>query len=121
MKLKPKKRQSRVEFQEEVREEVKPRKKSENKLPPDEYPNVVFEKILVRQADSFRQYLEISVKRYENDEENPYMCQITMAQESERYTGRLNGKTIYLPIESVIDLIDTLSEVLDECEEKDII
>lgn len=119
MKLKPKKRQSRVEFQ-EVKEEVKSRKKSENKLPPDEYPVVLEKKILVRQAD-FRQYLEISVKRYENDEENPYMCQITMAQESERYTGRLKGKTIYLPIESVIDLIDTLSEVLDECEEKGII
>lgn len=119
MKLKPKKRQSRVEFQEV--KEVKPHKKSENKLPPDEYPELVQKKILVRQADNFRQYLEISVKRYENDEENPYMCQITMAQESERYTGRLKGKTIYLPIESVMDLIDTLSEVLDECEEKDII
>lgn len=120
MKLKPKKRESRVEFQ-EVKEEVKPRKKSENKLPPDEYPELVQKKrILVRQADDFRQYLEITVKRFDGDDENAPFVQITMAQESERYTGRLKGKTIYLPVGSVMDLIDSLSDTLDECEEKDI-
>ena len=101
-------------------EEKKPERKSgkENKLPPDTYPELTESKrILVRQADNFRQYLDVSVKRFENDEENPMMVHIAMYQESERYTGFLKGKSVYLPIESLADLVDTLSDVCEEIEE----
>lgn len=101
-------------------EERKPERKSgkENKLPPDTYPELTESKrILVRQADNFRQYLDVSVKRFENDDENPIMVHIAMYQESERYTGFLKGKSVYLPIESLADLVDTLSDVCEEIEE----
>lgn len=101
-------------------EEKKPERKSgkENKLPPDTYPELTESKrILVRQADNFRQYLDVSVKRFENDDENPIMVHIAMYQESERYTGFLKGKSVYLPIESLADLVDTLSDVCEEIEE----
>lgn len=125
MKLKKVKRPVRRAVEvEQVEQEVQKvkRTKKVNTLPPDEYPKVFNERICVRQEDTFRQYLEVSVKRFNGDGreenlENPYFVQITMYQESEKYTGYLKGKTIYLPLENLCNLMDTLENVYNECEE----
>lgn len=113
---------------EEPKEKVStPKKKSENKLPPDVY-HPMFEpiKILVRETHSqkdptkvIKQYLEMSVKRYDDDEAMPFVW-VQMYQESEFYTGYLKGKTVYLPLEMLYDFIDSLQEVSDICEKKNI-
>lgn len=122
MKLKPVKR--KVEAP--APEEKKPRTKKET-LPKDEY-KPMFEPIrfLVREEPSrkdptkvVKQYLELSVKRYDDDAAQPYVW-CTMYQESEFYTGYLKGKTIYLPLEMLYDLIDNLTELSDECDKRNI-
>lgn len=122
MKLKPVKR--KVEAP--APEEKKPRTKKET-LPKDEY-KPMFEPIrfLVREEPSrkdptkvVKQYLELSVKRYDDDEAQPYVW-CTMYQESEFYTGYLKGKTIYLPLEMLYDFIDNLTELSDECDKRNI-
>lgn len=110
-------------------EEKKPRKSSANKLPPDGYtPLFEPKRILVRETHSWKdnslikQYLEISAKRIDDDnkdEATPYVW-IQMYQESDFYTGYLKGKTVYLPLEMLYDLIDTLNEFSEECDEKGI-
>ena len=93
------------------------------KLPPDDYkpiyPPVRF---LVREVPSrkdpeslVRQYLEVSVKRSDNDLGLPYLW-ISMYQESEFYTGYLKGKTTYLPLRHVNDLMEHISDVYEQCE-----
>ena len=78
--------------------------KKENKLPPDIY-EPMFEpiRILVRETKSskdptkeVKQYLELSVKRFDDDEGLPFVW-VQMYQESEFYTGYMKGKTVYLP------------------------
>ncbi len=122
MKLKPVKRKVEVP----ASEEKKPRTKKET-LPKDEY-KPMFEPIrfLVREEPSrkdptkvVKQYLELSVKRYDDDAAQPYVW-CTMYQESEFYTGYLKGKTIYLPLEMLYDLIDNLTELSDECDKRNI-
>lgn len=132
MKLKPiKKALKRPEMLEpEVKEPPKkaPRKKSENTLPPDTYkPMFPPTRILVRETPSskdptkwVKQYLELSVKRYGEDDENAPMVYVQMYQESEFYTGYLKGKTIYLPLEMLYDLIDGLTELSEECDKRHI-
>ena len=109
------------------REEKKSRKSSKNTLPPDEY-TPMFEptRILVRETVSskdptkvVRQFLEISVKRYDDDEAKPFVW-VQMYQESEFYTGYLKGKTIYMPLSALFDFIDSLNDIGDECEERGI-
>ena len=129
MKLKPiiKKPLETVETQ---KPQSSPKKvnKQENKLPSDEY-KPMFEpmRMLVRERPSnkdctkmVKQYLELSVKRYADDDENQPMVYIQMYQESDFYTGYLKGKTIYLPLEFLYDFIDNLGELSDECEKRHI-
>lgn len=106
----------------------KARKKSENSLPSDEY-KPMFEpmRMLVRETPStkdptkwVKQYLELSVKRYGDDDENAPMVYVQMYQESDFYTGYLKGKTIYLPLEMLYDLIDGLTELSEECDRRHI-
>lgn len=129
MKLKPviKKTLNKVETQ---KPSTTPKKanKQENKLPSDEY-KPMFEpmRLLVRETPSnkdctkmVKQYLEISVKRYDGDYVNQPMVYVQMYQESDFYTGYLKGKTIYLPLEFLYDFIDSLGEISDECEKRKI-
>lgn len=111
-------------YEEPVKKE---RKKSQNRLPADGYtPLLPPKRFLVRETRSYKdnspmkQYIEISVKRIDDDKKDEAMpfVYIQMYQESNFYTGYLKGKSVYLPIEMLYDLIDTLSAVSDECEEK---
>lgn len=111
---------------EEKRPPRKETKHKENTLPPDEYsPMFPPKRLLVRETPSkkggvVKQYLELSVKRFD-DEEAPPCVWIQMYQESDFYTGYLKGKTVYLPLEMLYDLIDGLSDLSDEADERGIV
>lgn len=123
MKLKPVKRKIETPAPEPKHE----RKQKRESLPKDEYtPMFPPIRFLVREEPSkkdpskvVKQYLELSVKRYDDDVAQPYVW-CTMYQESEFYTGYLKGKTIYLPLEMLYDLIDNLTELSDECDKRNI-
>ena len=123
MKLKPVKRKVEAPVPEPKQE----RKQKRESLPKDEYrPMFPPIRFLVREEPSkkdptkvVKQYLELSVKRYDDDAAQPYVW-CTMYQESEFYTGYLKGKTIYLPLEMLYDLIDNLTELSDECDKRNI-
>ena len=129
MRLKPviKRGASQVQMQQE--ETIKKeRKSSVNTLPPDVY-KPMFEPIrfLVRETPSssdstkwVRQYLELSVKRSDDGYVNNPMVYVQMYQESEKYTGYLKGKTVYLPLDMLYDLIDNLTELSEECDRRHI-
>lgn len=116
MRLKPTKR-GLLKVQEEKPVEKK-RKDSKNTLPPDEYgPMFTPIRFLVRETHSskdptkvIKQYVELSVKRFDDDEALPFVW-IRMYQESEFYTGYLKGKTVYLPLEMSDDLIENLQDL----------
>lgn len=126
MKLKPViKKELKKPEQQEVNAPKK--NKKENKLPPDVY-RPMFEpiRILVRDTPStkditkrVKQYVELSVKRFDDDEALPFAW-IQMYQESEFYTGYLKGKTIHLPLTKLVDLIDGLSDLSEEAENRNI-
>lgn len=106
-------------------EEKTSKKKQGNKLPPDVY-NPMFPptRILVRETRSskdptkvIKQYLELSVKRYNDDEALPFVW-VQMYQESGFYTGYLKGKTIYLPLEMLYDFIDGLNDLSEEADKR---
>lgn len=108
-------------------QEKKQRKSQANKLPSDEY-KPMFEPVrfLVRETHSskdpakiIKQYVEISVKRFDDDEALPFVW-LQMYQESEIYTGYLRGKCVYLPLEMLYDLIENLQAVDEECEKRGI-
>ena len=120
MKLKPIKKKLVVE--EEVKEPKK-KKSSGNKLPSDQYkPLLPPKRILVREfpqkntAKMGKMYVEISVKRYGEDEVNAPEVYIQMYQESDFYTGYRKGGS-HFPLESLYDIIDLLTEVSEECDE----
>lgn len=126
MKLKP---VIKKELKESIQtqQEKRPQKKQENKLPPDGY-RPMFEpiRILVRETPSnkdatkmVKQYLELSVKRYDDDEALPFVW-VQMYQESEFYTGYLKGKTIYLPLEMLYDFMDALNDLSEEADKRHI-
>lgn len=126
MKLKPIKKT--LPKQEQPKEKQQPKKKQENKLPPDGY-RPMFDpiRLLVRETPSnkdctkmVKQYLELSVKRFNEDDENQPMVYVQMYQESEFYTGYLKGKTVYLPLEMLYDFIDGLTDLSEECEKRKI-
>lgn len=102
--------------------------KKENKLPPDEYsPMFPPIRFLVRDVPSYKdpsrsvkQYLELSVKRFGEDDENSPSVYIQMYQESDFYTGYLKGKTVHLPLEMLYDLIDNLGDLSEECDRRHI-
>ena len=128
MKLKPIKKLPKPD-QQVIAEPTPKKKKQENKLPPDEY-RPMFEptRILVRETPSskdpsslVRQYLELSVKRFGDDDENQPMVYVQMYQESEFYTGYLKGKTVYLPLEMLYDFIDGLNDLSEECDKHNIV
>ena len=123
MKLKPIKKKLVVE---EPKEEVKePKKKSSsgNKLPSDSYkPLLPPKRILVREfpqkntTKMGKLYVEISVKRYGEDEVNAPEVYLQMYQETDFYTGYRKGGS-HFPLESLYDIIDLLTEVSEECDE----
>ena len=123
MKLKP-------VIKKELKTQEEPKRKSntENKLPPAGYtPMFPPMRFLVKEVPSskdpskmVRQYLELSVKRFEDDDENRPTVYIQMYQESDFYTGYLKGKTVYLPLDSLIDLIDNLGDLSEECDRRNI-
>lgn len=135
MKLKPViKKELKQNFEKQQKMETPPKKetpkkntKKENKLPPDEYkPMFPPVRILVRETPSqkdpskvVKQYLELTVKRFDDDEAQPNVW-IQMYQESDFYTGYLKGKTVYLPLWTLCDLIDGLNDLSDECEKRGI-
>lgn len=120
MKLKPIKKKLVVE--EEVKEPKK-KKSSGNKLPSDQYkPLLPPKRILVREfpqkntAKMGKMYVEISVKRYGEDEVNAPEVYIQMYQESDFYTGYRKGGS-HFPLELLYDIMDLLSELSEECDE----
>lgn len=124
MKLKP---VIKKELHKEVETPAPKKNKQENKLPPDGY-RPMFDpiRILVRETPSnkdatkmVKQYLELSVKRYDDDEALPFVW-VQMYQESDFYTGYLKGKTIYLPLEMLYDFIDALNDLSMTADEKGI-
>lgn len=126
MRLKPVKKLQIVAKEEPKKEPVKKNKKA-NKLPPDEYkPMFPPQRILVKDMPSskditkrVKQYLELSVKRFDDDHAMPHVW-IQMYQESDFYTGYLKGKTVYLPLDMLYDLIDGLSDLSEECDKRHI-
>ena len=127
MKLKPTiKGMKNLPKQEESKEKA-PKKKTENKLPSDEYkPMFPPMRFLVRETRSYKdtskvvkQYIELSVKRFDDDEALP-MVYIQMYQESEFYTGYLKGKTVHFPLEMLYDVIDNLNDLSEECDKRHI-
>ena len=126
MKLKPTiKGLNKANIAEETKKTTK--KKQANKLPPDVYyPMFDPIRILVRETPSnkdatkmVKQYLELSVKRYDDDEALPFVW-VQMYQESDFYTGYLKGKTIYLPLEMLYDFIDALNDLSEEADRRHI-
>ena len=120
MKLKPIKKKLVVE--EEVKEPKK-KKSSGNKLPSDSYkPLLPPKRILVREfpqkntTKMGKLYVEISVKRYGEDEVNAPEVYLQMYQETDFYTGYRKGGS-HFPLESLYDIIDLLTEVSEECDE----
>ena len=133
MKLKPViKKELKQKIEQQVKETPKKEfkktsKKQENKLPPDEY-RPMFEpiRLLVRETPSqkdeskiVKQYIELTVKRFDDDEALPFVW-LQMYQESDFYTGYLKGKTVHLPLETLYDLIDSLSDLGEECDKRGI-
>ena len=118
----------KIQKQEPPKETPAKRKKQENKLPPDVYtPMFEPKRLLIRETRShkdpakiIKQYLELSVKRFGEDEINQPMVYVQMYQESEFYTGYLKGKTVYLPLEMLYDFIDGLTDLSEECDRRHI-
>lgn len=100
-------------------------KKSVKKLPPDIYlPEFKPIRIFIREYFSksgsiVKQYLDIYVKRFDDELGLPYLW-IQMYQEAESYTGYLKGKTIYLPLDMLGDLFDSLDMISEECDKRGI-
>ena len=59
------------------------------------------------------------MKRFNDEASLPYVW-VSMYQESDFYTEYLKGKTVYLPLEALTDLMDVLTEVDEECEKRKI-
>lgn len=112
---------------EEEEKPKKQRKSQENKLPPDGYqPMFPPVRMLVRETPStkdptkvVKQYVEISVKRYDDDEALPFVW-LQMYQESDFYTGYLKGKSVHFPLEMLYDVLEALQRVDEECEKRKI-
>ena len=123
MKLKPIKKKLVADEPNEGVKEPKKKKSSGNKLPSDSYkPLLPPKRILVREfpqkntAKMGKLYVEISVKRYGEDEVNAPEVYLQMYQESEFYTGYRKGGS-HFPLESLYDIMDLLSELSEECDE----
>ena len=123
MKLKPIKKKLVADEPKEEVKEPKKKKSSGNKLPSDSYkPLLPPKRILVREfpqkntAKMGKLYVEISVKRYGEDEVNAPEVYLQMYQETDFYTGYRKGGS-HFPLESLYDIMDLLSELSEECDE----
>lgn len=95
----------------------KERKSHKNSLPSEEY-TPLFEPIRfqVNEYESYsgdsivKDYLEISVKRFGEDDENAPRVFMQMYRESPKYTGYIK-KSINFPINEIEEVIDALDEV----------
>ena len=123
MKLKPIKKKLVVEEPKEEVKEPKKKNSSGNKLPSDTYkPLLPPKRILVREfpqkntTKMGKLYVEISVKRYGEDEINAPEVYLQMYQETDFYTGYRKGGS-HFPLESLYDIIDLLTEISEECDE----
>lgn len=120
MKLKPIIRKELVE-----KSMPKPRKDGrDNKLPPDVYkPEFEPIRTLVTERPSntdptkqVRQYVEVSVKRFNDNDGLPYVW-VNMYQEAPNYTGYLKGKCVHFPLEMLYDIMEVLQDIDSKCEE----
>ena len=127
MKLKPVIKKELKKEVEQQKAETPKKNKKDNKLPPDVY-KPMFEpiRILVRETPStkditkmVRQYIELSVKRFDDDAAQPFVW-IQMYQESDFYTGYLKGKTVHFPLEMLFDIMDGLNDLCEECDRRHI-
>lgn len=66
-----------------------------------------------------KQYLEISVKRFNDDEALPYVY-IQGYQESDFYTGYQKGKCISFPLEMLYTVMEELEALSEECDKRHI-
>lgn len=108
---------------EEQREE-KERKSHQNTLPSGEYkpllPPVRLQTntyISIYTEEEIKDHVEISVKRFGDDDENAPRIYMQMYRESERYTGFLKGKSISFPIKEIGNVkaaLDFLSKEIQE-------
>lgn len=90
-------------------------KKETKKLPPDTYIEE-FDPIEI-EVDETRKFV-ISVKR--GGEFGLPMCDLRQYQTTDMYTG-FTKKGVNFPVELLPELIDSLREVCDRCEEKELI
>lgn len=123
MRLKPTKK---LVIKEEVKETPQKKEKKVNTLPSDQYkPLLPPKRFLVREfpqknsTEMGKMYVEISVKRYGEDEVNAPEVYIQMYQESDFYTGYRKGGS-HFPLESLYDIIDILTELSEQCDEHQI-
>lgn len=85
----------------------------------DDYKAEVVKEMLVKDnGRGYKEYLELSVKRF-GEEGIPYV-HFSSRQESEVYTGYKKGKHISFPLELLYDFKDLLDELDKECDEKHI-
>lgn len=123
MKLKVTKKLSAVRDSVEKQEVKKLEKKEKQDKFIDEYkpmfPPIRFlsREFLNSKGDTVKQYLELTVKRFDDDYALPFLW-ITMYQESPFYTGYLKGKTVYLPLDNFNGLISNLDEIKKIAEDK---
>lgn len=106
------------------KEAPKERKSHKNSLPPDYEP--LFEPIRFQineyesySGDTVKDYLEISVKRFGEDDENAPRVFMQMYRESKKYTGYIK-KSVNFPINEILTVIDGLDETATKIEENNI-
>lgn len=81
-------------------------------------PEVIREMLTKDNGKGYKEYLEVSVKRF-SDEGIPYVNFSTRV-ESEMYNGYKKGKHICFPLELLYDFLDLMNEVDEECDKKHI-
>ena len=79
---------------------------------------VVKELMVKDNGKGYKEYLEVSVKRF-GEEGLPYVHFSTRV-ESEMYNGYKKGKHISFPLEFLYDFLDLMNEVDEECDKKHI-
>lgn len=90
-------------------------KSSQSKEPEAE---VIKEMLVKDNGKGYKEYLEVSVKRFGEDG-LPYVHFSTRV-ESEMYNGYKKGKHISFPLEFLYDFLDIMNEVDEECDKKHI-
>ena len=79
---------------------------------------VIKEMLVKDNGKGYKEYLEVSVKRFGEDG-LPYVHFSTRV-ESEMYNGYKKGKHISFPLEFLYDFLDIMNEVDEECDKKHI-